>query len=370
MILHAGKTLNLQIINKDLTLVSEDAYASDIIIIRAKQRILLGEGMNITISKSNIIWSILMVVGAVLLVRGIITRERFKEAVDFTELSSVNWEYGDYVIGDITSFLKFHVGGNNYRGDSGEYNSYLEYTVPVASHQYARLYVSSLETKDLLEKACNQDTYSIPFVGVLSKSNFSVNYSYYDSIEGLKREQIITDFVVVQTSEKRIYTSIIAGAEIVVICLVLRFMGVLLPIFTIEKPIEVSKEKRYTDSYNHEYEIEREIHKMEQLQIRQGKLKKDMILGIVLFVLGLVLLILGADMGMLLPGFILLFVAIPIILSYLIHLDNGVGHFLSMFSKRRSIPTQIEECRENIQMLCQKSVSESTKTPIYQKKIE
>lgn len=325
--------------------------------------------MNITISKSGIVWSILMVVGAVLLVRGVATRERFKEAVDFTELGSVNWEYGDYVIGDITSFLKFNVGGNNYRGYSGEYNGYLEYTVPVASHQYARLYVSSLETKDLLENACNQDTCSIPFVGVLSKSNFSVNYPYYESIEGLEREQIITDFVVVQTSEKRINTSIIAGAEIVVICLVLRFMGVLLPIFTIEKPMEVSREKRYTDSYDYEYEMESEIHKIEQLQIRQSKLKKDMILGIVLFVLGLVLLILGADMGMLLPGFILLFVAIPIILSYLIHLDNGVGHFLSMFSKSRSIPTQIEECKVNIQMLRQKSIAESAKTPIYQKKI-
>ena len=321
--------------------------------------------MNITISKSGIVWSILMVVGAVLLVRGVATRERFKEAVDFTELGSVNWEYGDYVIGDITSFLKFNVGGNNYRGYSGEYNGYLEYTVPVASHQYARLYVSSLETKDLLENACNQDTCSIPFVGVLSKSNFSVNYPYYESIEGLEREQIITDFVVVQTSEKRINTSIIAGAEIVVICLVLRFMGVLLPIFTIEKPMEVSREKRYTDSYDYEYEMESEIHKIEQLQIRQSKLKKDMILGIVLFVLGLVLLILGADMGMLLPGF----VAIPIILSYLIHLDNGVGHFLSMFSKSRSIPTQIEECKVNIQMLRQKSIAESAKTPIYQKKI-
>lgn len=178
------------------------------------------------------------------------------------------------------------------------------------------------------------------------------------------REQIIPDIVIVQTTQTQINNTLYLGVELFIICVALRLLGVLPPIIKAEKSWTPAA-KKYTSAYcNPEFELESEIQKIEQLQIRLSKLKKDMIIGTVLLVIGLVLFIIGFPIAMWHFGFMLMVVGIPLIWWYVIHLDNKLGHFCTMFIRTKTIPKQIAECRQNIQTLRAKIERETAPEPI------
>ena len=59
--------------------------------------------MDVTISKSGILWCCVLLISCVLLGKGLSNQSRFWEASDLSELNAEGWEYGDYVKGEITA---------------------------------------------------------------------------------------------------------------------------------------------------------------------------------------------------------------------------------------------------------------------------
>lgn len=322
--------------------------------------------MDVTISKSGILWCFVLLISCVLLGKGLTNQARLWEATDISELTADNWEYGNYVRGEITTFIK----DTNNRGCSATYDAFHEYTIPVSNGKYALIYAGQKKTQKMLDDALYQDSFSIPFIGVLKKDiTASVYTSYerfYENVEDFDREQIIPDLVILQATQMQINNTLYLGTELFVICLVLRILGVLPPIIKAEKSW-VPPTKKYTAAYcNPEFELESEIQKIEQLQIRLSKLKKDMIIGMILFLIGLILFIIGFPIAMWHLGFMLMIVGIPLIWWYVIHLDNKLGHFCTMFIRTKTIPKQIAECRQNIQTLRAKIERETAPEPIRQ----
>ncbi|MBR6664177.1 MAG: hypothetical protein IKL22_00490 [Lachnospiraceae bacterium] len=322
--------------------------------------------MDVTISKSGILWCCVLLISCVLLGKGLSNQARFWEASDISELNAEGWEYGDYVKGEITTFIK----DTDNRGCSGTYDEFHEYTIPLSDGKYALIYAGQRSTQKQLNNAHYQDSFSIPFIGVLKKdikySVYSGYPNFHDQVEGFDRERIIPDLVILQTTQAQINNTLYLGAELFVICMFLRILGVLPPIIKAEKSW-VPPTKKYTAAYcNPEFELESEIQKIEQLQLRLVKLKKDMIIGMVLFLIGLVLFIAGFPIAMWHFGFMLMIVGIPLIWWYVIHLDNKLGHFCTMFIRTKTIPKQIAECRQNIQTLRAKIERETAPEPIRQ----
>lgn len=322
--------------------------------------------MDVTISKSGILWCLVLIIACVLLGNGFSNQARLWEAADLSELNAANWEYGDYVVGEITSFAK----DDKNSGCSGTYDEYHEYTIRVSEDKYARIYAGDKKTQKLLYNACYQDSFSIPFIGVFKesvKTGFYRGYpDFHDRVKDFDKEQIIPDLIILQVTRAQINNTLYLGAELFVICLVLRLLGVLPPIIKAEKSW-TPEAKKYTSAYcNPEFELESEIQKIELLQIRLSKLKKDMIIGTVLFLIGLVLFVLGFPIAMWHFGFLLMIVGIPLIWWYVIHMDNKLGHFCTMFIKTKTIPSQIAECRQNIRTLRAKIERETAPEPIQQ----
>lgn len=322
--------------------------------------------MDVTISKSGILWCLVLLIACLLLGKGFSNQARLWEATDLSELNATNWEYGDYVHGDITTFIK----DTDNRGCSGTYDEFHEYTIPVSEGKYVRIYAGNNTTKKRLDEACRQDSFSIPFMGILKKNMIASLYSrydkFYDQVNDFDQEQIISDLVIIQTTRAQINNTLYLGAELFVICLALRLLGVLPPIIKAEKSWTPAA-KKYTSAYcNPEFELESEIQKIEKLQIRLSKLKKDMYIGMVLLVIGLVLFIIGFPIAMWHFGFLLMIIGIPLIWWYMIHMDNKLGRFCAMFIKTKTIPSQIAECRQNIRTLRTKIERETAPEPIRQ----
>ena len=112
-------------------------------------------------------------ISCILIGKGFIAQCQYYDSYDFKELNSSDWEYGDYVSGNITSFVKNKVGRDSYRGYSGNFDGYYEYTVPAGDNRYVRLRLNNTNTCKKLEEACELESFSIPFAGVNSANIFN-----------------------------------------------------------------------------------------------------------------------------------------------------------------------------------------------------
>ncbi len=203
--------------------------------------------MKVLVSKGGVLWGVLLLVGCILLVTGIFAQRKYASAVNFSQLDPNQYEYGDYVVGDIYSFLKKKVADSENAHGTGvsmEYigfGTYEVYTIPIKNNTYVRIMVEDLETKNLLEAACIKEGEPIPFEGEIIKSPISLNKDWYAGIDGVDIGDIAPDFVIKQTDIRKKSNKIYCGVGILMIGIVLPFTGVLKNAILIENTM---REKR------------------------------------------------------------------------------------------------------------------------------
>lgn len=341
--------------------------------------------MNVSFSKTGIIWCILMIIGCVLVGKGFLAQCRYYGALDFDELTSADWKYGDYVSDNITSIVKNKVSNKSYRACSGEFDGYYEYTIPVGDNRYVRLRVGNYETYTLLEEACEQESFSIPFAGVISESSSSINNTFYESAGGIEPEQVITEFVIKQIEPSKVDHSLIYGFFLLLTCLAIRLTGILPPIVTVEEAIAIPARTRYSNSCDCETEIEVQKHTVARLEARMEKLYKEyrqslmilplaglfLLLSIVFLIISFLPNLLAAPLIMIffLLGLFILIIALVGIFDYYIQTEGKLGLFLRTFKNITPIPKLIEICKDNIKYLEERLAYEQTLTPIYSDKL-
>lgn len=341
--------------------------------------------MNVSFTKTGIIWCIIIIFACIFIGKGFVAQCQYYDSYDFKELTSSDWEYGDYVSGNITSFVKNKIGRDSYRGYSGNYDGYYEYTVPASDNRYVRLRLNNINTCKQLEEACELESFSIPFAGVISSDNYSINYAFYENVGGIEPEQIITEYVITQIAPKKLDHSLICGFIALLACLAIRLTGLLPPILTVEEAIAIPARTRYGNSCDCETEIEVQQHIITKLEERMEKLYKEyhqslmllpisgicLFLGVIFFIITFLPNLLAVFPFMIFGclGIFILVIALVGILNYYIQTEGKFGIFLRTFKNITPIPKQIEICKDNLKYLEERLVYENSLTTIYSDKL-
>ncbi len=329
------------------------------------------------ISRSGIIWCIILLIGLIMLVSGIFEQESYGKHYSFEEVTPDKIQIGDYVEDDITSFL---VTGDTYiTAVSAEYNSSQIYNVPVGDGYYIRVLISNPLTQQNLFDNMNGASKKIGFSGVVTSSPMDINEEWYRQVIGFDTSRLVKDVVVQQISTNWSLTRCLLGLEIVVVCFLFRISGVLPPILSREEEDVYLQAKKYTRSHDIEYELENEHKKLKTLEERMEQLQKEYILGLILLLLGVLGLVLAASFSQIipnafpgvqtflfsLPSFIILLLGGNMVYQYLKHAPGKFSRYFSGIKNYIPIPLEMEKCKLNIEALEKKQAEQNALGPIY-----
>ncbi|MBQ9143253.1 MAG: hypothetical protein IJX63_15910 [Lachnospiraceae bacterium] len=303
--------------------------------------------MSITVSKSGIIWCIVLLVGVLLFGLGFSVHLKQKNPVTLSELDADNIEKGMYVSGEIPYIL---ISNGNFGPVTTvtSYVTYNTYNIPLKEEHYIRILVNRHKTKSQLGDFGAGPADPVPFEGIVVKAPRPLNMKWYENVDGLDVEQVIEDFEILQFERREISTLIKAGLAIIASCLIVRFSKLIPPLFIKNEPIVSPIKTRYTGSVDLEYEYERELEKLQFLQDRLYALKRDMFWAVPLFFVGLLIAIISPYWEIDIVGYLLLFIALFLICQHLMNQPNRLGSILRAFSQQKPLQVQIEECQDNL----------------------
>lgn len=303
--------------------------------------------MSVTVSKSGIIWCIVLLVGVLLMGLGFSVHLKQKEPIALSELDADNIEKGMYVSGEIPYIL---IANGNF-GPVTSVNSYVTYNtynIPLKGGNYIRILVNRHQTKALLGDFGAGPAAPVPFEGIVVKAPKPLNLEWYEHVDGLDVKQVIEEYEILQLDDREIGTLIKVGLAIIVACLIARGSNVLPPLIIKNDPIVSPVKNRYTRSVDLEYEYEQEMKKLQLLQDRLMDSKKDLYWSVPLFFVGLLIVIISPYWEIDIIGYLLLGLSLYLICQYLMIQPNKLGAILRIFSREKSLQAQIEECQENI----------------------
>lgn len=333
------------------------------------------------ISRSGIIWCIILLIGFILLISGIFEQEAYGRHYSFDEVTPDKIQIGDYVEDNITSFL---ITGDTYiTAVSGEYNSSKIYTVPVGDGYYIRVLVSNPLTQQNLFDNMNGASKKVGLSGVVTSSPIDINEVWYQQVNGFDTSRLIKDVAIQQVSTNWSMSRSLMGLEIVVICLVFRLCGMFPPLFTLEEEEMYLQAKKYTRSHNIEYELESERKKLKTLEDRMVQLHKESRIGLILSLLSVLGLAFAATLSQIIPnaypgaqtmlfsipGIFTLILGVNMVYQYYKHAPGKFSRFFSGIKNYVPLPLQMEKCKLNIRALEEKLAQENELGPIYSDEI-
>lgn len=303
--------------------------------------------MSISVSKSGIIWCIVLLVGILLMGLGFSVDLKQKDPIALSELDVDNIEKGMYVRGEIPYILV----ANGELGPITNVTSYITYNtynIPLKEGNYIRILVNRPTTKISLSDFGAGPADPVPFEGIVVKAPKPLILNWYEHVDGLDVEQVIEEYEILQLDNREIGTLIKVGLAIIAACLIARGSNVLPPLIIKNDPIVSPVKNRYTRSVDMEYEYEQEMKKLQLLQDRLMDSKKDLYWSVPLFFVGLLIVIISPYWEIDILGYLALFLSLYRICQYLMIQPNKLGALLRIFSKQKSLQAQIEECQENI----------------------
>lgn len=329
------------------------------------------------ISRSGIIWCIILLIGLILLISGIVEQEAYGKHLSFDKVTPYNIQPGDYVLGNITSFL--YKNETTHSAVSAEYVPYYIYNVAVADGYYIRIMVSNPMTRQNFFDNMNGASKRIGFSGVVVSSPMDINENWYNEINGFDTSYLIKDFVIKQVSTNWSLTRSLLGFEIVIICFVFRISGILPPLISWEEEEKYLQAKKYTHSHDIEYELEMERAKLKTLEERLEQLQKEYRLGLILVLLGILGLAFAAALSQIvpnafpaiqsfvfsIPSVFILILGGNMVYQYLKHAPGRFSRYYGGLKNYIPLPLEIEKCKLNIQTLEEKLALNNTLGPIY-----
>ena len=218
--------------------------------------------MSITVSKSGIIWCIVLLVGVLLMGLGFSVHLKQKEPMALSRLNADNIEKGMYVRGEIPYILI----SNGALGPVTSVNSYVTYNtynIPLKKGNYIRILVNRHKTKSQLGDFGAGPADPVPFEGIVVKAPKPLNMKWYENVDGLDVAQVIETYEILQLGDREIGTLIKVGLAIIAACLIARGSNVLPPLIIKNDPIVSPVKNRYTRSVDMEYEYEQEMKKLQ-----------------------------------------------------------------------------------------------------------
>lgn len=315
---------------------------------------------HVSITKREIFTAILLIIGFILLFRGIHASYKIHHALNLEDLNERTLKEGDYVAGNIDTYIGQTVyGSNKFSGVSQilitSGRAYNFYTVPTGQNSYICIMAYGESLLSQLKAFENGHGEKIYFEGIVVEPATDINYNWYALVEDFDTNDLIDSFVIKEAHfDGNIYV-IYIGVLLLVTAALMFFSAGGLKNFVMEDVENTgSVYRNYAKIYNKDNELQAEKMQLETLERRLNSAKRSAVLCLVLLLVGIYIVYSAYLLEGKLFGVLLILIAVRGIWNYFINSDNALAQSLVRRFSLKSISIQIDEHKQNIEKLEEK----------------
>ena len=310
---------------------------------------------HVSITKREIFTAIILILGFILLFRGIHSAYRYNHALNLETLNERGLKEGTYVTGNINSYIgQIMYGSNKFNGVSMGWvtlgKTYEFYTIPIEGGSYIALMISDASVIEKLNAFDNGYGEGVYFEGIIIEPPTELNYPWYEHVEDFNMENLIDSVVIQEANLKGKNTTYLGFLLIVIASLIFVSSGGIKNVVMEEAENTKSVYNNYAKLYNRDNELQAEQMQLEALEKRLLSMKRTCILCPFILALGIYMIY----QFHLLIGIMLIVTSISNAWNYFINSANTLAKSLVRRFTLKSISIQIEEHRQNIEKLQEK----------------
>ena len=315
---------------------------------------------HVSISKREIFTAILLVIGLVLLFRGIHSSYKIHHALSLEDLNEQTLKNRDYVAGTIDNYIgQIMYGSNRFDGVSQTLitsgRAYNFYTIPTGQNSYICIMAYGESILSQLKAFENGHGEAVYFEGIIIEPPTDLNYNWYANVEGFNTEDLIDSFVIKETNFDGNKYVIYIGALLLVTAALMFFSAGGIKNFVMEETENTkSVYNNYAKIYNRDNELQAEKMQLETLEQRLNSAKRTAVLCSILLLIGIYIICSAYLLEGKLFGVLIVLIAVRGIWNYFINSGSALAKSLVRRFTLKSISIQIEEHRQNIEKLQEK----------------
>lgn len=319
---------------------------------------------HVSITKREIFTAVLLLIGLVLLFRGIHSYNKSSHALNLEKLNEQTLKDGAYVVGNIDTYIgQILYGSNRFDGVSKTFitsgKTYHFYTIPFGQNSYICVMAYSESLIDKLKTFENGHGEDIYFEGIIVEPPTDLNYNWYAHVEGFNTEDLIDSFVIRETNfegTKNINKHMIyAGALLLAMAALLFFSAGGIKNLVVKEPENARPaNNNYAKIYNRDNELLTEKMQLETLARRLKSAKRNAVLCLTLLFLGIYIVYSAYLLEIKVFGILLILISVRGIWNYFINSANTLAKSLVRRFSLKSLSIQIEEHKKKIEELEEK----------------
>lgn len=321
---------------------------------------------HVSITKREIFTAVLLLIGLVLLFRGIHSYNKSSHALNLEKLNEQTLKDGAYVIGDIDTYIGQKMyGSNKFSGVSQVFitsgKTYHFYTIPFGQDSYICIMAYSRPLLSQLEAFENGHGEDVYFEGLIVEPPADLNYNWYTHVEDFDTEDLIDSFVISETDFERNKDinkhTIYAGVLLLAIAALSFFSAGGIKNFVIKEGVSENAEpvhNNYAKSYNGNNELLTEKMQLQILEQRLKSIKRAALLCLMLLLIGIYIVYSAYLLEIKVFGILLILISVRGIWNYFINSANTLAKSLVKIFTLRSLSVQIEEHKKKIEELEEK----------------
>lgn len=323
--------------------------------------------MSLHFSKGYIVSCICLILGLYLCLDGLYAYYLKSTAIPIEALSPQNCKKGQYVYGDIDSYVLANYdtsNGKKYYGLSSSISfsplgdSMDEYTIPIKDNGFIRFLAASEDTKNALADFIYVQQHPCHIEGQVIAIEIGLNEGFYDRCEQFRdtdyHDVVINDLCIQEISFDRRVGKGKKGIPFILISFAFFLLsGGRKNLVQVQKSDAdadlTSKKVRYTRQT--QYELEEERRHLSALYGRLDQLKRKCLYRLPLLLAG-ILMFIWADYALgKLMGIICLFLSLRAMIQYFLNSNMQAALFLVKHLHLKSVWMQIMESNKRIQIL-------------------
>lgn len=315
---------------------------------------------HVSITKREVITAIIFILGLVLLFKGLHAAYKHSHALNLETLDEHELKEGDYVIGDINTYIgQIMYGSNQFSGVSQTHLTYTKaynfYTVPARKNSYVCIMAYSESLLDQLKAFENGHGKEIHFEGIVVNFPTELNYNWYAYIDGFDTEDLIDSYAIKEANFGRNKFIIYWGILLLVIAALLFFSAGGIKNFVMvdvgQPDYSRSAYNTYAKSYNKDNELLAAKKQLETLEQRLRSLKRSAVIGFISLLLGVYIVFSAYLLEVKLFGMALILISFKGIWKYFINSSNTLAISMAKKITLKSLSLQIKERQENIKKM-------------------
>lgn len=315
---------------------------------------------HVSITKREVITALLLIIGLTLLFRGIHSYYKSNHALNLENLNEQRLKDGDYVIGNIDTYIgQIMYGSNQFSGVSQTHltsgRAYNFYTIPVGQNSYICIMVYGKSLLSQLKAFENGHGEKIYFEGIIVEPPTDINYDWYAYVEGFDTKDLIDSYVIKEAHFDRNKYIVYIGVLLLFIAALLFFGAGGFKNFVMEETENTRPVyNNYARIYNRNNELLAEQMQLETLERRLLSIKRYAVLCVILLLLGIYIVYSAYLWEIKGFGILLILISIRGIWNYFINSANTMAKSLVKRFTLKSLSIQIEEHKKNIEKLEEK----------------